>query len=317
LEANQRIREFHPRFHNSTDAQISLAKFTLADAQLVIAREYGFATWARLKSYVEKSDHADLNRPHHERIEDPVFRCAVDLLDMGDTNGLRAHLANHPGLVHQRVVFEGGNYFTNPALLEFIAENPVRHDRLPPNIVQIAKIILEAGAKADTAALGSTLGLVCSGRVPRERGVQLPLIDLLCDYEADPNSAMLPALGHGEFSAVEALLRRGAKLNLPAAAATGRLEDARHLLPNSRSEDRHRALALAAQHGQVEIVRLLLDAGEVAVEVHNQGAQHRCSNVLLNTIPFHPPDNVLFRSPLPVTHSLIPRFFLAPCVTSV
>src|SRR5215471_19490767 len=94
LEANQRIREFHPRFHNSTDAQISLAKFTLADAQLVIAREYGFATWARLKSYVEKSDHADLNRPHHERIEDPVFRCAVDLLDMGDTNGLRAHLAN-------------------------------------------------------------------------------------------------------------------------------------------------------------------------------------------------------------------------------
>jgi ankyrin repeat protein len=34
------------------------------------------------------------------------------------------------------------------------------------------------------------------------------------------------------------------------------------LLVTASSEDRHRALALAAQHGHVEIVRLLLDAGE-------------------------------------------------------
>jgi ankyrin repeat protein len=34
------------------------------------------------------------------------------------------------------------------------------------------------------------------------------------------------------------------------------------LLGAAGREDRHRALALAAQHGHVEVVRLLLDAGE-------------------------------------------------------
>jgi ankyrin repeat protein len=33
-------------------------------------------------------------------------------------------------------------------------------------------------------------------------------------------------------------------------------------LPSATTEDRHRALALAAQLGQVDAVRLLLDAGE-------------------------------------------------------
>jgi len=47
-----------------------------------------------------------------------------------------------------------------------------------------------------------------------------------------------------------------------AAAGLGRLADATRLLPEADALDRHRALALAAQHGHVEIVRLLLDAGE-------------------------------------------------------
>jgi ankyrin repeat protein len=110
--------------------------------------------------------------------------------------------------------------------------------------------------------LNETLGLVCSGRVPRESGVQLPLIDLLCDHGADPNYAMPSALGHGEFEAVNALIRRGGRVDLTVAAGLGRIEDARRLLPSAGGEDRHRALALASQFGHVEVVRLLLDAGE-------------------------------------------------------
>jgi ankyrin repeat protein len=92
--------------------------------------------------------------------------------------------------------------------------------------------------------------------------VQLPLIDLLCDFGADPGGAMPAALGHGEFAAVNELIRRGAKIDLPVAAATGRGEEARQSLAASTAEDRHRALALAAQFGHIEIVRLLIDAGE-------------------------------------------------------
>jgi ankyrin repeat protein len=257
----QRIREFHPRFKNAADATIFDAKFSLADAQLTIARERGFASWPRLKRRVEKPAPADdLSLPFQDRIQDDAFRRAVDLLDAGDVEGLRAHLRAHPHLVHQRVVFEGGNYFQNPSLLEFVAENPIRHGKLPANIVEVAKLILDAGAKNDRVMLDGTLGLVCSGRVSRECGVQIPLIDLLCDYGADPNLAMPGA--HGEFEAVGALLRRGARVDLPVAAALGRVEEARRLLPSASPEDRHRALALSAQFGHAEIVQMLLDAGE-------------------------------------------------------
>jgi len=98
--------------------------------------------------------------------------------------------------------------------------------------------------------------------VGRECRAQLPLIDLLCEYGADPNSAVHAAALHGEFEAVNALIARGARVDLPLAAALGRVEDARRLLAGASSGDRHLALSLAADFGHVEIVRLLLDAGE-------------------------------------------------------
>ena len=64
------------------------------------------------------------------------------------------------------------------------------------------------------------------------------------------------------IEAVNALIRRGAPVDLAVAAATGLMKDACRLLTNANSEDRHCALALAAQFGHIEIVRLLLDAGE-------------------------------------------------------
>ncbi|HKV29088.1 MAG TPA: ankyrin repeat domain-containing protein [Candidatus Acidoferrales bacterium] len=257
----QRIREFHPRFNRAVDAEIFDAKVSLSDAQLTIAREYGFPSWTRLKLHLEKptlSDHLDL--PHHERIEEPTFRRAVELLDAGNVVGLREHLDRHPNLVRQRVIFEGGNYFRNPTLLEFVAENPVRHGALPPNIVQVAKTILDAGV--EQSALNEALMLVATGRVPRECRVQLPLIDLLCDHGANPAGAVEAAALHGELEALNALIGRGARVNLPVAVVLGRIGDFRRLLPVADNRDRHLALALASQFGRVEIVRLLLDVGE-------------------------------------------------------
>ena len=257
----QRIREFHPRFGRADDAEIFEAQFRLSDAQLTIAREHGFPSWARLKRHIEKPTLSDrLDLPYQQRIEDATFRRAVELLDAGDVVGLRGHLNQHSKLAHQRVVFEGGNYFRNPSLLEFVAENPVRHGTVPANVVEIAKVILDAGPSQ--SAKNETLTLVSTGMVPRECRVQIPLIDLLCDYGADPNNAVHAAALHGELESVKALMERGARMDLPVAATLGRSEDARRLLANACGEDRHLALGLAASFGHVEIVRLLLDAGE-------------------------------------------------------
>ncbi len=260
-EIAQIIREFHPRYARATDAEIFAADLKLSDAQLIVAREHGFPSWPRMKQRIEKPTLADrLDLPHHERIEDSVFRRAVDLLDTGDAAGLRAHLKQHPKLAQQRVLFEGTNYFRNPTLLEFIAENPTRHGSLPANIVEIARVILDAGTTLE--ALDETLMLVASSLVARQSGAQSALIDLLCGEGANPNSATRTAAIHGEFDAVNALLRRGARFDLPVAAAMGRVEDARRLLPSADADDRHWAMAMASQFGHLEIARLLLDAGE-------------------------------------------------------
>src|SRR5579872_3270556 len=117
-DAAQRLREFNPRFRGSSDLEIFHAEFKLSEAQFTIAREYGFPSWTRLKQHIERPTIMDrLELPHHERIQNALFREAVNLLDAGNSTGLRAFLRKHPQLIHERVEFEGGNYFRNPTLL--------------------------------------------------------------------------------------------------------------------------------------------------------------------------------------------------------
>ena len=51
-EALDRIRGRHPKFQSADDAVLKAAIFRLSDAQLVIAREYGFAHWTELKERI-------------------------------------------------------------------------------------------------------------------------------------------------------------------------------------------------------------------------------------------------------------------------
>ena len=280
LGAAQRLREFHPRFARTADAEIFAAPLKLSDAQLAIARESGFPSWPRLKRRVERPKPTDrLDVPHQERIEDVAFRRAVDLIDAGDAAGLRKHLRQHPKLMRQHVVFEGMNYFHNPSLLEFVAENPIRHGNLPGNIVEVAKVILDAGVERESVNV--TLALVATGNVPHECHVSVPLIDLLCDYGADPSSAVRAAVLHGYGESVNALIERGAKVDLPVAAALTQTREHidyfRQLLPAAGAEDRHLALAVASQYGHVEMVRLLLDAGEDPNRYHPVGGHSHCT----------------------------------------
>ena len=207
-----------------------------------------------------------MTHPGPHWMDDEVFRQAVTQLDAGEVDALRAHLASHPGVARRRVRYgedgDGYAYFRNPSLLEFVAGNPVRNDRLPPNIIDVTRVILAADPGPDRASLDAALELVSSGRVPRESGVQAQLIDLLCEHGAEPDRAIRSALPHGEFEAVAALIARGAVVDLPVAAATGRTEAVERLLSGADGESRHRALALAAQHGHASAVRLLLQAGE-------------------------------------------------------
>ncbi len=198
--------------------------------------------------------------PLHEKIGDAAFRKAVDLMDAGDVAGLKAHLDTHPSLPSKRIRIEDHAYFGTPSLIEFIAENPVRRDRMPDNVVDVVRLLLEYGAEAD--AVQGTLVLVSSGRVARESGHQASLIAVLCAAGADPNGAMITALGHGELGAATALAEAGAQRTLPFAAAFDDVEAAQDLMNGATPDARHQAIALAAQLGASNTLRLLLAAGE-------------------------------------------------------
>ena len=263
MAAAQRVREFHPRFSNAPDTEIFAAALRLSDTQLVIAREAGFSSWTRLKGEIERGEISDhLKVPLHDRIKDPIFRRGVELIDAGDVVALHQLFQRHPDLSRRRVSFEGGNYFRNPSLLEFIAENPIRRGKLPANIVEVTRVLLDAGV--EDIAIDDTLALVVTGRIVRECGYQVALIDLLCDYGADPSSALAQAFkaGRPAREAINALIRRGAKAGFSLLPALNQLSKVRELLPSATSAERHLALALAVQYGRVEIVRALLDAGE-------------------------------------------------------
>jgi GNAT superfamily N-acetyltransferase len=52
-QATATVRQFHPRFALAADDSPELASFPLTAAQLVIARQYGFASWNRLRQHAE------------------------------------------------------------------------------------------------------------------------------------------------------------------------------------------------------------------------------------------------------------------------
>ena len=53
-KTNARIRQFHPEWSRKPDVEIPPGEFSLSDAQWVIAREYSFPSWTRLKRYIEE-----------------------------------------------------------------------------------------------------------------------------------------------------------------------------------------------------------------------------------------------------------------------
>ena len=274
------IHENHPRFLDETitwrpkfmsSADIQKASFDDDDARLALARWYTFADWTALEEYVDAVS-----------VDGPVFRfeSAVEAVVNGDLATLQALLRDHPELIRARSTRRTPHDPPVHAatLLHYVAANGVEGhgQKTPSNAVEITRTLLEAGAEVDATAgmyggQYATMSMLVSSAHPAIAGLQAPLAELLLDSGAaieglgseQWKSPLMTALAFGYLDTADALVRRGARVSTVAAAAgLGRLADATRLLPQADALDRHRAIALAAQMGHAEIVRLLLDAGE-------------------------------------------------------
>jgi hypothetical protein len=278
----------HPRFLDENikwlpkpiaDAEIRDAALSLDDARLAIARSCDFLDWPSLAVHVEAVSG-----------DGPVFEfeSAVEAVINGDLATLHHALRRDPVLVRARssrvCAFDPPVH--RATLLHYVAANGIEAYRqnTPPNAVEIASTLLQAGAEPDAladmyGAECTTMSMLASSSDPAEAGLQVPLIELLLDFGAAIEgrgtrkwgAPVFTALTFGMIDAAKVLAKRGARIDLPAAAGLGLVDDAAGLLPSADAEARHRALSLAAQHGQTEIVRLLLDAGEDPNRYNREG----------------------------------------------
>jgi Ankyrin repeats (3 copies) len=278
----------HPRFLDETitwrpkfipDSEIRDAVLSLNDARLALARFYDFLDWPALVVWVE----AVLR-------EGPVFEfeSAVEAVVNADLAALTDALRRNPALVHARsdriCCFDPPVH--RATLLHYVAANGVEayRQKTPANAVAVARTVLAAGADPDAladmyGARCTTMSMLVSSSHPAEAGQQVPLIELLLEFGAAIegrgtrkwSGPLDTALTFGMIDAAKVLARHGARIDLPGAAGLGLLDDAARLVPTADAQARHLAVALAAQHGHLEIVRLLLDAGEDPNRYNPQG----------------------------------------------
>jgi len=200
-------------------------------------------------------------------IRDPSFRAAVTALQGGDVAGLARLLDQQPRLLRERILepdcyreASRSQYFRDPKLFWFIANNPTLMERMPDNMVEIAETMIVRGVDRDD--LDYALELVMTSLPAREQGLQIPLLEQLMKAGATPTARAIDVtLAHWELEPIHALLRAGHPMTAPIAAALGRTDRLETLLREASSAEIQNALGMAVINRQNEAARQALDAG--------------------------------------------------------
>jgi uncharacterized protein len=221
----------------------------LVSAQLALAREYGFPSWRRLKSEVERRE----------------------ILTSRDLSRLRRLLAEEPELA--RIKMEHWRDHKQALPLGFMAM--LRFDRerlgLPrelPGTGAIAKALIDADAPVDGDPGDKETPLITAASYG-DAEVAKVLIDAGADVNARSapdsggvpgESALLHAAVFGMTDILDLLVAAGAEVHsLEEAAAAGDITG--WLTPESPLQARIRALVFAADHQRLPVIDELIAAG--------------------------------------------------------
>jgi ankyrin repeat protein len=304
------VREFHPRLADAQPGSPALTAFTRADAQLVVARSFGFPSWPRLKAYLEtvstyaRAPHAqpvggpigdageladeflrlaclnygqddrgrrvragELLREHPELATASIYTAAA----AGEVEATRSFLASDPSCVSA----EGGPFAWVPLL--YVAYSRVGDRPLGPSAVEVARLLLDAGADPNAGylweglsppftALTGALGSGDGDPRPAEHG--LALARLLLERGADPNDsqALYNENPDSYDEWIELLLEFG--LGTGDGGPWHHLLQPAHESPREMLED---ALKAAVGNGYAHRTRLLLDHG---ADPNGHGTDH-------------------------------------------
>jgi ankyrin repeat protein len=223
-------------------------RLVLASAQLALAREYGFESWAKLKLEVVRRD----------------------VLNSRDLSRLADMLAAHPELATAPMHHWSDHAHALP--LAYMAMLHFDHARLGlpgdlPGRGAVARALLTAGAPVDGDPGDIETPLITAASYG-DAEVARVLIEAGADLEARaaPNgavpggTALLHAAVFGMTGVLDVLVQAGARAHsVVEAAAAGDVTG--WLTPETPPLDRVRALVMAADHQRLAVIDQLLDAG--------------------------------------------------------
>ena len=216
-----RLREFHPKAN-------AINKFHLSDAQLVIARTYGFSSWSKLKRYVEVVDRHPFLPPHPNEVTESLtdrfirLACLDYLADYVDRRiKAREMLAENPSTATENIYTatvvgdvatvdrmlrenaalrraRGGPHNWEPLL--YAAYSRLNSEAPGHSTLEVAKLLLERGADPNAGFLwnGDYVFTALTGAFGEGEGGPLhqpehqyghELARLLLEAGADPNDS--------------------------------------------------------------------------------------------------------------------------------
>ena len=150
-----RLREFHPHYDKGVRTGVKLA-----DAQLVIARAYGFTSWPKLKSHVEYQG---------------LVGALKQAIDTNDLEVVKRLMTLHPEL-HAAPMGYGKN-----GPLTWVAECRVPWERPSETRLAIARWMLENGSDVHQGGDGPLMRAALND-------MRIPMMDLLIEFGADVNA---------------------------------------------------------------------------------------------------------------------------------
>ncbi|GAB4242113.1 MAG: hypothetical protein Tsb0034_19470 [Ekhidna sp.] len=159
------ISNHHPLYIGQKEEQVLHRSFSLIDAQLTIARAYGFEDWNQVKD----------DEINHD------FENAVDYLVEGKAPQLTELIESKTELLESRSSF--GHH---ASLLHYAGSNGVEiwRQKVPENLPDMIRLLLENGAEKDATAffygsLHTTYQLAETSAHPQEAEIMDDLLEVL------------------------------------------------------------------------------------------------------------------------------------------
>jgi ankyrin repeat protein len=246
-----------------TELRARNATATLAEAQLDVAREYGFASWRALKRHVDEHSPGDPGNPG--TIDGRLFSAAKS----GDREALARLLDEHPEKLHIR---------------DQPYEHTLLHVAAAEGQLGVVELLLDRGISPNVREKGDNTYPMHWAAAAGHLDVVRRLADAGGDVVGSGDDHALGVIGWasggGHREVADFLVSRGARHHIFSAIALDLADEVRRIVTAnpaaltsrmSRNENHQTPLHYAVHEGRREIVALLLELGADPLAVDGSG----------------------------------------------